>query len=399
MSSVLALFRRAANVVARLEDAVVFRGLPAGGSSQDLSVSHLANHGRASRARGLDTRPPPAVDIQFREMPAADRGKQLVGAVSEAIGHLEQNGHFGPFAAVLGQRLFLVAQTPDPGSLVLPQDRIIPFLGGGPLLRSSTLDEFERVHRRGRGARGRATRTRRRHGHVPPVPPGHPRPSLLLPCLREDCASHQGACRDRPSLYAAMRFRRPIRKTAAESVEKSRATTRRVAGCVRRHSASRAKGVHGMPKEIENYHFPRTICLKPNSDFGLEEEDFDLSKAKVWLDDVIVEPSSRGEKDLIAGKPRSRRRPEEIVVTTTPASRSHSEGRSSDSRLRSGSNARPAEAQWETKAGGRNGNDDDRRNRQATTARDGKRPSPRAESEAAKSAGKSTEQGPRKTTK
>ena len=43
---------------------------------------------------------------------------------------------------VLGQGLFLVAQTPDLGSLVLPQDRIIPFLGGGPLLRSSTLDAF-----------------------------------------------------------------------------------------------------------------------------------------------------------------------------------------------------------------------------------------------------------------
>jgi hypothetical protein len=41
---------------------------------------------------------------------------------------------------VLGQGLFLLAQTPDVGSLVMPQDRIIPFLGGGPLLRSSTLD-------------------------------------------------------------------------------------------------------------------------------------------------------------------------------------------------------------------------------------------------------------------
>ena len=63
-------------------------------------------------------------------------------AVSNAIGQLEGHGHFGPFAAVLGQGLFLVAQTPNPaGSLVLPQDRIIPFLGGGSLLRSSTLDQ------------------------------------------------------------------------------------------------------------------------------------------------------------------------------------------------------------------------------------------------------------------
>ena len=61
-------------------------------------------------------------------------------AVSEAIGLLERNGHFGPFAVVLDQGLFVIAQTPDQNGYVLPQDRIIPFLGGGSLLRSSTLN-------------------------------------------------------------------------------------------------------------------------------------------------------------------------------------------------------------------------------------------------------------------
>jgi hypothetical protein len=65
----------------------------------------------------------------------------LVTAVSDAIGQLEGNGHFGPFAVVLDQNFFLAVQTPDLASLVLPQDRIIPFLGGGSLLRSSTLPE------------------------------------------------------------------------------------------------------------------------------------------------------------------------------------------------------------------------------------------------------------------
>jgi uncharacterized linocin/CFP29 family protein len=51
---------------------------------------------------------------------------------------LETAGYFGPFAVVLGQQFFVAVQTPETG-LVLPQDRIIPFLGGGPLLRSSTL--------------------------------------------------------------------------------------------------------------------------------------------------------------------------------------------------------------------------------------------------------------------
>ena len=62
-----------------------------------------------------------------------------MGAIAGAIGRLEEQGHFGPFAVVLDQNLFLVAQTPT-ALLVLPQDRILPFLGGGPLLRSSTLD-------------------------------------------------------------------------------------------------------------------------------------------------------------------------------------------------------------------------------------------------------------------
>jgi uncharacterized linocin/CFP29 family protein len=72
-----------------------------------------------------------------------DAGEGLVTAVSTAIGQLEDHGHFGPFAVVLGQGLFVIAQTPERASMVLPQDRIIPFLGGGPLLRSSTLDRYD----------------------------------------------------------------------------------------------------------------------------------------------------------------------------------------------------------------------------------------------------------------
>jgi uncharacterized linocin/CFP29 family protein len=154
LSSALALFRRAANVVARLEDAVVFRGLarspvaraalgpyqPPGGL---VGLPDIWQISGALAARGLWSRAvPPAQRIRIQLMPAITRGNRLVSAISAAIGRLEGNGHFGPFAVVLGQRLFLVAQTPDPTSLVLPQDRIIPFLGGGPLLRSSTLDDF-----------------------------------------------------------------------------------------------------------------------------------------------------------------------------------------------------------------------------------------------------------------
>ena len=71
--------------------------------------------------------------------------QSLVSAVSDSIGQLEANGHFGPFAVVLDQQFFTAVQTPNRGSLVLPQDRIIPFLGGGSLLRSSTLPAYSGV--------------------------------------------------------------------------------------------------------------------------------------------------------------------------------------------------------------------------------------------------------------
>jgi uncharacterized linocin/CFP29 family protein len=135
MTSALVLFRRAANVLARLEDAIVFRGQaaadggPPGGAGAPPQGWEV--HGGGTE-RGLFH---PAAG---RNIGVAANGPALVTAVSEAIIELETAGYFGPFAVVLGQQFFVAVQTPETG-LVLPQDRIIPFLGGGPLLRSSTL--------------------------------------------------------------------------------------------------------------------------------------------------------------------------------------------------------------------------------------------------------------------
>jgi uncharacterized linocin/CFP29 family protein len=149
LTSALDLFRRAANVLARLEDAVVFLGLsgPVGGPialgapgivipPRMAGVPAVGQILGGQQNRGLWIRPPIAGRIRLG---AANNGQRLVSAVSRAIGDLENLGHFGPFAVVLDQDLFVIAETPDPGSLVLPQDRIIPFLGGGPLLRCSVL--------------------------------------------------------------------------------------------------------------------------------------------------------------------------------------------------------------------------------------------------------------------
>jgi uncharacterized linocin/CFP29 family protein len=151
MASVLALFRRAAYVLARLEDAVVFRGLkdkvrapgefePVGGVNNLPTIYEVQG---GQKLGGLWAPVIYAPDPRsWQWIPVSAAGDALVRGVSDAIGSLEDHGQFGPFAAVLGQQLFVVAQAPNKESLVLPQDRIIPLLGGGSLLRSSTLDDW-----------------------------------------------------------------------------------------------------------------------------------------------------------------------------------------------------------------------------------------------------------------
>jgi uncharacterized linocin/CFP29 family protein len=81
---------------------------------------------------------PPAAGVAAGPAVPRSLGEALVTAISGAIGQLEQAFHLGPFACVLDQAFFTAVQTPD-ASLVLPQDRIMPFLGGGALMRSSVL--------------------------------------------------------------------------------------------------------------------------------------------------------------------------------------------------------------------------------------------------------------------
>jgi|HubBroStandDraft_4_1064222.scaffolds.fasta_scaffold126490_1 uncharacterized linocin/CFP29 family protein len=130
LGSVLSVFRRAGNILARVEDALVFDGQDgAAPIAAALGVEIADDHG----APGLIT------DAVAGTPPVTD-GDSLVAAVANAIGYLETNGHFGPFAVVLSQPLFLMSLQPDPDRpQVTPQQQIIPLLGGGPLLRSSAI--------------------------------------------------------------------------------------------------------------------------------------------------------------------------------------------------------------------------------------------------------------------
>jgi uncharacterized linocin/CFP29 family protein len=171
LASALFAFRRAANLLARTEDYIVFMGhvgtklpgalsLSSGTISSPPSRLESIIYNEELATRGLltdDSAKAPNDHIAMKNhisipkdpvpkgaMPIGLYGKNLVKAIADAIARLEDNGYPGPFACVLGHDAFLEAHTPDQNSMVLPADRITPMLGG-PLLRSGVVDPLHGI--------------------------------------------------------------------------------------------------------------------------------------------------------------------------------------------------------------------------------------------------------------
>jgi uncharacterized linocin/CFP29 family protein len=130
------LFRRAANIVARVEDAIIFRGRPAGDNPAIPGAGNLPQVFATSGSdyQGLVDRNPDQIDL-----PRGSDGPAIFRAVVLAINALENAAYYKPFACVLSDNLFEQIYTPIADSMVLPADSIPPMLNG-PLLRSSTLE-------------------------------------------------------------------------------------------------------------------------------------------------------------------------------------------------------------------------------------------------------------------
>lgn len=145
-NAALIQFRRAANLIARLEDALIFGGQP-GAGQPPFGVAALpqvfdVGYGGAQPGLAVIAPPPPQAPVYLPRQeqtiaPGPRPGNNLAQAIIDSIGLLEDAGHNRPFACVLGQRRFSDLHTPT-DSMVLPRDRVVPFLEG-PLLRSSTI--------------------------------------------------------------------------------------------------------------------------------------------------------------------------------------------------------------------------------------------------------------------
>lgn len=143
-ASALIMFRRAAAILARVEDAIAFNGQPGAGQGPTVGVGGLEPVWRISGGGcndGLLTVAPTAVDVGGGASP---KGPAVFAGVVEAVTALEGSGHYGPFACVLGDRMFQAVNTPIEKSMVLPRDSILPYLGG-PLLRSSAIPPHEGI--------------------------------------------------------------------------------------------------------------------------------------------------------------------------------------------------------------------------------------------------------------
>jgi uncharacterized linocin/CFP29 family protein len=139
LASAMIMFRRAADVIARVEDAIIFNGQPGVGLPPEDGMNGVHPIFRVTGGGNV----PGLLDLGREvyvgaESKGISAGEAILNAIVDAVGILESTGHLGPFACVLGEDLFRASARPMPGSMVLPRDSILPFLNG-PLLRSSAI--------------------------------------------------------------------------------------------------------------------------------------------------------------------------------------------------------------------------------------------------------------------
>jgi uncharacterized linocin/CFP29 family protein len=137
LKAALVMFRRAANYIARIEDSLVFNGRAPNAAPPLVGVPPVYTVAGSGSPEGI-LGPSPGGRQFPPGLPAPPTGTDVFNQIVAAIVMLESRGQLGPYACVLSNFLFELVCTPIPASLVLPRDRILPFLGG-PLFRSSAV--------------------------------------------------------------------------------------------------------------------------------------------------------------------------------------------------------------------------------------------------------------------
>lgn len=150
LASAMIMFRRAAEIMARVEDAIIFNGQAGVGEGPNDADNVVqcppvfkvsgGEYSEGLVGAGLASNPVPI------KAPSEgyDLGQRVYDAVVTGITSIERIGYHGPFALVLGDDLFSAVNSPMPNSMVLPRDGILPFLDA-PLLRSNAVPKDKGV--------------------------------------------------------------------------------------------------------------------------------------------------------------------------------------------------------------------------------------------------------------
>jgi len=146
LGAALVAFRRASNYIARIEDALIFNGRP--GVDMDppfgVAIPQVYRVTGGGAPEGLFPFVNPfgnRIQINVLANAGATLGDQVVTSIVQAVNALDAAGQLGPYACALCPQFFEAICTPN-ANLVLPRDRILPFIQG-PLLRSSAI--FEQI--------------------------------------------------------------------------------------------------------------------------------------------------------------------------------------------------------------------------------------------------------------
>jgi uncharacterized linocin/CFP29 family protein len=136
----LAKFRKAATMVAKVEDALLLGGQPGAGLPPVLPSGPpvIVQVGNGGDQPGLLPIAHPIGGRRMITIFPPRGGEEVFSAIVRAVNQLETRGHHGPYACLLSNALFEAVCTPAP-TFVLPKDRIAPFLEEGPLVRSGVI--------------------------------------------------------------------------------------------------------------------------------------------------------------------------------------------------------------------------------------------------------------------
>lgn len=141
LASAKLLLGRAADIIGRLEDAIVFNGQSGPGVAPKVKLPPVYRVQGGGDYPGLLSKA--GLGKEFtKEVEIGGQGRygpDLVTKVSKAILTLEAVGCYGPFACVLGHQFFEDANFSFLGSLITPRERILALLEGGPVVRSSVI--------------------------------------------------------------------------------------------------------------------------------------------------------------------------------------------------------------------------------------------------------------------